>query len=95
MVQSLVKKGANPNNGIGAAALSGQESIVKYLVEQCADPNNGINEASSAGHESILMFLVSKGASVPVKENIPQLSDEVLENSSEPVEQQSGYCVMC
>lgn len=67
--------GGNYDNALQAAALSGNEAIVRLLLTNGADVNaeggyfgNALQAAVSSGNEAVVQLLLSKGADVKLME---------------------------
>lgn len=67
IIELLLEKGANPNEGMIGAASKGHPHIVAFLLDKGADPNGGISKASRKGHQDIVALLLHKGAE-PIQE---------------------------
>jgi hypothetical protein len=58
----LVERGANPDDGMSAAAGHNQLSTVKFLLEYGANADKGMVGASLGGHRNIVSELLNSGA---------------------------------
>ena len=62
VVELLLEKGGDPNDGMRAAVEEGHLEILKMLLDKGAEPNSEMEDVASYGHVAILEILLDNGA---------------------------------